>query len=134
MLQKRWIATGSKLLAICLLSFINNQALGDAACADECRTYRDGSPTRAVEDGTGGGGGSSTTDTIALSDAPFGVTKVLRQCDFTPSYTIKCSGTYVLGEPIKYQGTLPNAAALNIAASDVTVNLNGYSLVYEICG
>jgi hypothetical protein len=135
MSQKRWIVTSRKFILFCVLLFTAEVIQSKGVCEVPCRTYRDGSNTSLTRDGSSsGGGGGATSDTIALSDAPFGVTKVLRQCDFTPSYTIKCSGTYVFGEPIKFQGTAENACALIIAADDVTVNLNGYSLTYEICG
>ena len=139
MTQKRRIVVDGGLIVFAFLSLFTTQSYligaNTTSCPVECRTYRDGSPvTRSGETSSNGGGGSSATDTIIVSDAAYGITKVLRQCDFNPSYTITCSGTYVFGEPIKYQGTSANSSALIIDADDVTVNLNGFALTYEICG
>lgn len=164
MSQKKWIVRSKRLLWLSLtLLFTSNVEVFGAKypaakrsgssssaaakrscctptfCEVPCRTFRDGSSVSTTDSGSSGG--SSTSDTLALADAPFGVTKVLRQCDFQPSYTIKCPGTYVFGEPIRYQGTqandttnpLLNECALIIDSDDVTVDLNGYSLTYQIC-
>ena len=164
MSQKKWVVRSKRLLWLSLtLLFTDNATLFGAKypaakrsgssssaaakrscctptfCEVPCRTFRDGSSVSTTDGGSSGG--SSTSDSLALADAPFGVTKVLRQCDFKPSYTIKCPGTYVFGEPIRYQGTqandttnpLLNECALIIDSDDVTVDLNGYSLTYMLC-
>lgn len=65
-----------------------------------------------------------------------GITKFLNHCDFDPCYTITKSGVYVLAEPItiKDMEDCPNSCALTIAASDVTVDLAGFSIVYGDAG
>ncbi len=158
MSRKKWIVRSKRFLLLVLtILFVNiTSAAGSkyakrsmptrssatrttTFCEVPCRTYRDGSSVSTTDSGSSGGG--STGDTLALADAPFGVTKVLRQCDFKPSYTIDCPGTYVFGEPIRYQGQtandttnpLLNECALIIDSDDVTVDLNGYSLTYQIC-
>lgn len=126
-----------------LSSYVN----GTSACTDcsscgafvslddctlkECTTYRDGlaawigSTTSNFPGETGtSSGGASGGDAAA-------VTKYIRQADLTPSYVICCPGTYVLSEPLELISPTPGTSLIYIATSDVTLDLNGYTLFYN---